>query len=324
MKILVTGASGFVGQHLLRSLSDHRIVATAHKSALQGLKSRFPDVAFFQVDVLDSHAVEKLVRETQPDACFHLAGIASVDVFQSHPKECFRTNVEGWLNVLEAFKKEAPKAVLILISSAQVYGEVPAASLPTTESAPFVPGNFYSVSKASCEWLAGSYARTYGMRIRILRPFNHIGPGQSTSFVCSSLAKQIAQIQAGLIEPVIHAGNVQSKRDFTDVRDITRAYALALSKCQDGETYNICSGKAIAVEEILQKCCALAGVKIRVEVDSGLVRDADPKAFYGSFEKFHRATGWGPEIPLDQTLRDTLDYWKKQIRQEGASSHAAV
>lgn len=324
MNILVTGASGFVGRHLLPALSGHRVTGTTRKEDPEKLKAFFSAADFVGLDIEDARAVEEVVRKVRPDACFHLAGVASVDEFARRPKECFRINVEGWLNVLEAFKKHAPTAAIALVSSAQVYGDVPAARLPLTEQAQVAPGNFYAISKASCEWLAGSYAQTAGMRFRILRPFNHIGPGQSVSFVCSSLAKQVAQIQAGLAEPVLHAGNLRSKRDFTDVRDIVRAYALALEKCEDGQAYNICSGKTVAVQEILDRLCSLAGVKVQVQSDPALKREADPKDFYGDSGKFRRATGWAPDISIEQTLRDTLEYWKKQIRQEGTSFHAAV
>lgn len=308
----------------MAGLSGHRVTGTIFKATPQELKAAYPGADFTLLNIEDACAVEELVRVIRPDACIHLAGVASVDDFNRRPKECFRANVEGWLNVLEAFKKHAPKAALLLISSAQVYGDLPASRLPVTEEAPVAPGNFYAVSKAACEGLAGTYAHTAGLRVRILRPFNHIGPGQSISFVCSSLARQVARIQAGMAEPVVHAGNMASRRDFTDVRDVVRAYALALEKCEDGQTYNICSGMAVTVEEVFEKLCALAGVKARVQSEAERMRKADPKDFYGDSGKFRRVTGWAPEIPLEQTLRDTLEYWKKQIRQEGTSFHATV
>ena len=316
MKILVTGASGFVGQHLLRDLSSHSVVGTAHRGAKEKLRP---------LEISDAAAVGDLVRETRFEVCFHLAGIASVDVFTENPQGSFRVNTEGWLNVLEAFKKFAPGALMVLVSSAQVYGNVSAGALPITEDASLKPENVYSVSKCTCEWLAKSYWENFGLRVLILRPFNHAGPGQSASFVCSSLAKQIAQIEAGLTEPVIRAGNLASRRDFTDVRDITRAYAMAIDRCKEGIPYNICSGRAVAIEEILERLLKLAGIAKRVKIESVHKRDSDPEVFYGNYEKFGQATGWAPQIPLEKTLQDTLDFWREQVRsKKGASTRAPV
>ena len=320
MKILVTGASGFVGQHLLRELTSYNVVGTTHRGRLEKLTADFPRVTFRTLDILDFKAVENLVREIRPDACLHLAGISSVDSFAADTRECFRINTEGWMNLLETFRKFSPQSTIVLISSAQVYGNVPAARLPITENAPLSPENFYSLSKGTCEGLAKTYGENFGMRVLILRPFNHVGPGQSTSFVCSSLAKQIAQIAAGLAEPVIRAGNLSSRRDFTDVRDIARAYVLAVSKCKETLPYNICSGKAVSIQEILERLIALGGVKVRVQTESALKRESDPEISYGSCEKFHRATGWVPQIPLEKTLQDTLSYWREQIRIKGVSN----
>ncbi len=324
MRILVTGASGFVGQHLLRELSSDSVVGTVYRGDRVALAAQFPNVAFRALDIADGKAVDALVREVQPELCFHLAGVSSVDLFRTHVAESFRINTEGWLHVLEAFKKFAPKATLVLISSAQVYGQVAASQLPITESAPMQPGNFYAVSKGACEWLAKNYGEHFGLRVIILRPFNHVGPGQSTSFVCANLAKQIAEIEAGIAEPVLRAGNTANKRDFTDVRDIVRAYVLAARKCKEGIAYNICSEKAVAISDIQERLLAMAHVKTRIKSETALKRDADPENFYGNCERFRKATGWAPHIPLDKTLEDTLNYWRAQVTSKGVSNRASV
>ncbi len=294
----------------MAQLRSHAVTGTAHRADLEKLKELFPGVEFCSLDVCDGPSVRNLIRRTKPDICFHLAGIASLDEFARQPNESMRVNVEGWIHVLEAFKQEANTAKILFISSAQVYGDVPEKRLPVTEEERMEPGNFYSVSKSTCEQLARIYRDNESMNITVLRPFNHIGPGQSTSFVCSSLAKQIARIAAGQSAPVVQAGNMTTRRDFTDVRDVARAYVLAAGAGVDFGPYNICSGEAIGVAEIFERLQVLAGVRAEVKSENALIRKADQKVMLGSAEKFCRATGWKPEISLDTTLRDTLDYWK--------------
>ncbi len=318
MNILVTGSSGFVGQHLLPLLASHRVTGTVGKSSARDMRSKFPGVDFVAMDLQDAAAMERTVAQVKPDACFHLAGVASVDVFHQRVAESFRINAEGCLHLLEAFRKHAPAARLLLISSAQVYGAVPRENMPLRETARLNPDNFYAVSKASCEGLAKCYARNYGMPIVTMRPFNHIGPGQSASFVCSSLARQIAALPADADGTTLQAGNLQSERDFTDVRDIVRAYVLALEKGRPGEVYNVCSGKVVSIEKVFQRMLELSGIKTPVAIEHTHRRSMDIPLFFGSCEKLNRVTGWAPSIPLDQTLRDTLNYWKEERR------HASV
>ncbi len=318
MNILVTGASGFVGRHLLPLLSSHRVTGTVGKTSQRDMRDKFPGVDVVAMDLQDAAAVEKTVARLRPDACFHLAGVSSVDVFHQRVAESFRINAEGWLHLLEAFRRHAPAAKILLISSAQVYGSVPAEQMPIRETQPLSPDNFYSVSKAACEGLAKCYALNYAMQIVTIRPFNHIGPGQSASFVCSSLARQIAALPADADGAALQAGNLQSERDFTDVRDIVRAYVLALENGKPGEAYNVCSGKAVSIENVFQRMLELSGIKTPVSIEHTHRRSMDIPSFFGSCEKLRRQTGWAPAIPLDQTLRDTLDYWKEERR------HASV
>ena len=215
------------------------------------------------------------------------------------------------LNVLEAVRHEAPEATVALIGSGQMYGEP--ARLPVDESAPLVPGNPYAVSKAATDMLGRQYADAYDLRIVRLRPFNHAGPGQSDEYVLSSLAKQVAQAEvSGEAEAVLRTGDVSSARDFSDVRDVVRAYVLALGA--EPAAYNVCSGRSASVAELIEALTREATVPIRHEVDPERLRAHDARDLRGSHDRLTEATGWRPEIELADTVRDTLAWWRARLR----------
>jgi GDP-4-dehydro-6-deoxy-D-mannose reductase len=294
---LVTGGGGFAGAHLIELL-----VRGEGPAPVAPRRD--------ELELCDGPAVRALVAELRPAAVFHLAAFSSPSLSWERPDQALLTNIEMTLNVLEAVRHEAPSAALVLVGSGQVYGEPDA--LPVTEDAPLAPGNPYAVSKAACDMLGCQYAEAFGMRVVRLRPFNHAGPGQSDEYVVSSLARQVAEAEAtGAAEAVLRTGDPESARDFTDVRDVARAYARAAEL--DGGAFNVCSGRSTSVAEIVEIVGAHARVPVRHEVDPARLRAHDARTMRGSHARLAEATGWRPEIPLDQTVRDTLDWWRGRL-----------
>lgn len=296
---LITGGHGFAGRHLVDLLR-----ATAVESAEPIAPARA------ELDLCDAAAVEALVAETRPTAIFHLAAFSSPALSWDQPAVALLPNVQMTLNVLDAVRRGAPEATVVLVGSGQVYGEPE--QLPVDEEAPLAPANPYALSKTTSELLAGQYADAFGLGVVRLRPFNHAGPGQASDFVVSSLARQVAEAEAaGLDEAVLRTGDPESCRDFTDVRDVVRAYALAATL--DGGAFNVCSGQATSVAELVELVAAAARIPVRHEVDPARLRANDAHRMRGTHARLTEATGWEPEIPLDQTVRDTLDWWRGQL-----------
>ncbi len=299
MRVLVTGARGFVGRHVMEHLR-----ATGH--APIGLDLPAPDgtagADFIAGDLQQPGELEAAIRQTQPDACIHLAGIAFVPLGWTDPNRVFSVNLTGTINLLEAVRRAAPRARLLAVTSAEVYG-AGHVEQPLTEEAPMRPANPYAAAKMAADLMVLLYARRYTMPAMTARPLNHIGPGQAPEFVTTAFARQLAEIAAGRSAPVIRVGNLDAQRDFTDVRDVARAYRLLIEQGRAGEAYNIVSGRPVAIRTILDHFMQIAGVSPRVEVDMKLYRPADERPLI-SGEKIRRETGWKPEIPLAQSLRD--------------------
>lgn len=294
---LVTGGGGFAGRHLVELLS-----------ARQGPAPVAPRSG--ELDLRDGAAVRALIAELRPTAVFHLAAFSSPLLSWDRPHEALLTNVEMTLNLLEALRHEAPAATLALIGSGQVYGEPE--RLPVTEDAPFAPGNPYAVSKVSCDLLGRQYADAYGIAVVRLRPFNHAGPGQSDEYVVSSLTRQVAEAEAaGQTEAVLRTGNPDSARDFTDVRDVVRAYDLATGL--EGGAFNVCSGRSASVTQLVEAVTAHARIPVRHEIDPARLRANDARTMLGSHDRLTAATGWEPRISLEQTVSDTLDWWRAEL-----------
>ena len=295
---LVTGGAGFAGHHLVERLK-----------ADGGVEMAAPTRE--ELDLRDADAVRMAVGDIAPAAVFHLAAFSSPSLSWESPAGALLGNLEMTLNVLEAVRHEAPGARVVLVGSGQVYGEPSA--LPVTESAPLEPANPYAVSKAACDLLGRQYADAFEMRVVRMRPFNHAGPGQTDEYVVSSLAKQVAEAEAaGQDECVLRTGNPESARDFTDVRDVVRAYVLA-AEVGSG-AFNVCSGRATSVAELIEMVSARSRVPVRHEVDSTRLRaHNDAQVLYGSAERLSEACGWKPEIPLEQTVEDALNWWRTQL-----------
>lgn len=262
---------------------------------------------------MDDKATEDLVRKSKPDYVFHLAALTSPSESFSNPSLTITNNTTAQVNLLEAIRKSNSNAAILIISSADVYGLVDKKDLPIDEETPLMPVNPYAVSKLTQDFLGLQYFLSYGMKVVRVRPFNHIGPRQSPHFVVSSFAKQIAEIEKGGKEKVINVGNLSSKRDFTDVRDVVAAYLLALEKGKSGDVYNIGSGTSYKISEILDKLISLSADNIKAEVNRDLIRVKDEPELLCDRTKFTNQTGWKPSIDIETTLKDTLDYWRNIV-----------
>ncbi|MBI2710391.1 MAG: GDP-mannose 4,6-dehydratase [Actinobacteria bacterium] len=304
MRALVTGASGFVGRHLvdhLRGAGDE--VVGCDRAAVGD------DIA---LDITDADAVRRTLEGLAPDVVYHLAGWADVGGSWSAPVEAFRANAEGTLNVLGAAVDVGVERVLS-VSSADVYGRVDETELPLTESSPLRPVSPYAVSKVAADYLGLQAWLGRGLPVLRVRAFNHLGPGQTDRFVASALASRIArnELDGG---DVITIGNLSARRDFTDVRDVVRAYRLLVEHGAPGEAYNVCSGNAVAVQELADMLLARARHPMRFEADPDLLRPVDVPVLLGSHAKLTEVTGWTPTITLERTLVDLLDDWRRRLR----------
>lgn len=319
MRALITGAGGFVGNHLceyLLSQTDWELLGTVYPEPVEDPRPR-PCLSLVHVDLRDAGQVGELIGDFRPDVVFHLAAQSYVPTSFSDPWETLENNLRAQLNVLEGVRRAGLKARVVVIGSNEEYGWPRPEDLPLTEESPLRPVNPYAVSKVGQDFMGLQYHLAYGMDVVRLRPFNHTGPGQSPRFVVPSFARQIARIEAGLQEPVVRVGNLDVARDFTDVRDIVRAYYLAATQAEAGEVYNLASGLARSIRWILETLLSFTDAEVRIEVDPALYRPADVPIIYGSAEKFRRRTGWEPRIPFEETLRETLEYWRLYERQEG-------
>ena len=293
----VTGGSGFVGRHLIPELGDRTVVAPSRET----------------LDLLDGPAVARAVAEAAPSAVFHLAALASVSQSWEAPGAVMRENLETTLNLLDAVRREAPGAAVVVASSGEIYG--PPDRLPVDETAPLRPQNPYAVSKAACDLLAQQYADVHGLHVVRLRTFNQAGPGQSDEYVVGTIAKQIAAAEvAGAPSAVVETGNPDSKRDFTDVRDAVRAYAMA-AEVSPG-AYNVCSGKAVSVRDLVGVAADSARIPLEHRVRTARVRQHDVPEIRGSARLLTEQTAWAPRIPLEQTLADAIDAWRFELTGE--------
>jgi len=314
MKALITGISGFAGSHLAELLIEkgYEVFGTFFdKSTFSNLNGFVNKIKVYRCDIRNYDALKNVIEDVKPDEIYHLAAISFVPPSLKDPKLTFDTNLYGTLNIYQAVIDLEINPMILFVGSADEYGRVNENDLPTKEECPLNPMNPYSISKASADFLSLAYFKYYYLKIIRVRPFNHIGPRQAPDFVCSNFAKQIAEIEKGLREPIIKVGNLEAKRDFTDVRDMIRGYWLALDKGEPGEVYNICSERAIQIKGLLNHLLELSSRKVEIMKDSKRMRPSDNPILQGDSSKFRRRSGWKPEILLDKTLKDLLEYWRK-------------
>ena len=308
MRALVTGASGFVGRHLvahLRAQGDQVLVCDRSHG------ERGNDGSSWEIDITDAARTAEVVAEARPEVIYHLAGWADVGGSWKAPVAAFRANAEGTLNVLSAATEVGVDRVLA-VSSADVYGAVSEAELPLTENAPLRPTSPYAASKVAADFLGLQAWLGCQLPVLRVRAFNHLGPGQTDKFVAAALASRIARNeQAG--GDVLSIGNLSARRDFTDVRDVVRAYRLLMEAGQPGQVYNVCSGTDVAVQDLADQLLAMARRPMRFEADPDLLRPVDVPVLRGSHARLTETTGWQPDIALDQTLRDLLDDWRTRV-----------
>ena len=311
---MVTGAGGFVGGHLIAELereTQWEIIGLERRPSSTKGRARM-----LVCDLQDRGLVERTVARYRPDFIVHLAAQSYVPQALASPADTIVNNSVGQIYLSEACRLAGINPVFLVIGSAEVYGFAQPDEMPLTEQQPFRPGNPYAVSKITQDMLGYQYFKTFGMKMVRLRPFNHFGPGQSDRFVLSSFARQIAQAEQGLIEPTVLTGDLSSERDFCDVRDVVQGYRLALERAQPGEAYNIGSGTARSVGALLEKLIGMASIPIDVRRDPARMRPSDVPVLVGDARKFREATGWEPRIPIDDSLLDTLNYWRTELRHQ--------
>lgn len=311
MRSLITGAGGFAGSHLADCLlSDPERGEAVWGCDLSGRRRAYhaPALQMAAADLRDPRATRDLIERVRPDRIFHLAGQAFVGDSWSHPWETIETNMRSQVNLLEAVVAVGLRPRILVVGSADVYGRAAAENLPIDEDCPLLPDSPYAVSKIGQDMLALQYWQSHGLDVVRVRPFNHIGPRQNQRFVAPAFASQIAAIEAGRQRPALRVGNLTARRDFTDVRDMARAYVLALEHGEAGAVYNIGSGRSRPIQELLDVLLGLATAPITVEFDTGRLRPVDLPDLVCDAGRLRARTGWAPHIPFEQSLSDLLDY----------------
>ena len=315
MRILITGISGFAGQHLATHLLDVQPEASIQGTVFRAASSAVPDgVIAHQLDLCEELSVLELIHTIRPDVIYHLAGQASASRSFENPRQTLKTNIFAGFNLIEACLETGIRPRIISVSSAEVYGAVREDQLPITEDLPMQPSSPYSLSKATQDLMGLQYFKSHQVPIIRARAFNHIGPGQRERFVAPAFALQIARIEAKLQEPVIRVGNLNAERDFTDVRDIVRAYHLLAENGQPGEAYNIASNRVFTIQALLDTLLSLTTTEIDVQVDPERLRPADVPVIRGDYSRLRRISGWEPSIDFKQTLQDILDDCRGRVQ----------
>ncbi len=319
MKVLITGITGFVGSHLAEyclGRDDDVEVVGIHRwrSRRENIDHLGDSIDLRECELRDPASVMNLLDDVRPERIFHLAAQSYVPTSWNSPGDTLANNVLGQVNIFEAMRELDLDASIQIAGSSEEYGLVHPHEAPIGEDNPLRPLSPYAVSKVAQDTLAYQYHQSYGLKAIRTRAFNHTGPRRGDVFVTSNFAKQIVDIETGKRDPVIHVGDLTPERDFTDVRDIVRAYWLCLEHCEPGEVYNVASGKAYRIQEVLDILLSHTDADIEVREDPARLRPSDVPLLLGDNRKFCEATGWEPEIPFEQTAKDLLDYWREQVR----------
>jgi GDP-4-dehydro-6-deoxy-D-mannose reductase len=311
MRALITGVGGFVGRHLLEHLRQEgdEVFGLGRAADVSGIGS----VQVFQADLSDRSAVARVIRAAQPEAVYHLAAKSSPAESLADPWATLGNNLLAQINLFEALLSSGQRPRVLVIGSSDEYGRVGQDEVPTHEDAPLRPTTPYAVSKVGQDVMGFQYFAQHALPVVRVRPFNHTGPGHDARFVVPGLARQLAQIEAGGREPVLRVGNVNVERDFTDARDMVRAYRLALVAGAPGEVYNLGSGRSVRIAEMIADLTSMCRVQVEIRVDPLLLRPADIPRQVADVRKFTSLTGWRPRIPWHTTLADTLEYWRRRV-----------
>ncbi|MBN1405943.1 MAG: GDP-mannose 4,6-dehydratase [Candidatus Omnitrophica bacterium] len=318
MKVLITGIAGFVGSHFTEFFLKRKNIQVygierwkASTENIEHLKDKID--LYDECDINDIVSMRDILKKTTPDYIIHLAAQSFVPTSWTAPAETIKTNIIGEVNLFEALRSLKLNPRIIVAGSSEEYGFVKKEELPIRETNPLRPLSPYAVSKIGQDFLGYQYYKSYGMNIIRTRAFNHTGPRRGESFVTSNFAKQIAMIEKGKQKPVILVGSLSAKRDFTDVRDMVKAYWAIMQKGVPGEVYNICSGRTYAVQEVLDMLLSFTKKRVTVKKDPARMRPSDVPVLLGDCTKMKKITGWEPEIPFKKTLEDLLDYWRRKL-----------
>jgi GDP-4-dehydro-6-deoxy-D-mannose reductase len=327
-RVLITGTTGFVGSHLAEfalSLGGAEVFGIKRvRSRTEHVEHILDRITWVECDLRDCGSVERMLQEVRPHWIFHLAAHSFVPSSWTAPEECFMTNVLGQLHLFQSVRHASIDPRILVAGSSEEYGLVLDGELPIRETNPLRPLSPYAVSKVAQDLLAYQYFRSYGLKVVRTRAFNHTGPRRGDLFVTSNFAKQIARIERGLQPPSVRVGNLDAIRDFTDVRDMVRAYWLALENGEAGEVYNICSGVGHSIRQVLEILRGLSDIDIAAIPDPARMRPSDVPVLLGDNAKFHAVTGWTPKIEMGQTLADLLDYWRERIKYQGSEALMAA
>jgi GDP-4-dehydro-6-deoxy-D-mannose reductase len=314
MRALITGVGGFVGRHLMQHLlaSGDEVCGMGRATDVIGMGVP----RLFQADLSDRTSLENVVREAQPEAVYHLAAQSSPAESLGDPWATIGNNMLAQVNLFEALLSAGLRPRVLVVGSSDEYGQVRPEDVPTHENVPLRPTTPYAVSKVGQDVMGFQYFARHGLPVVRVRPFNHTGPGHDARFVIPSLARQLAEIEAGLREPILRVGNLDVERDFTDARDMVCAYRLALVAGVAGDVYNLGRGRSMRIAEMVDELISMCRVRVDLRVDPALLRPADAPRQEADTRKFTSLTGWQPRIPWHTTLRDTFEYWRDKVREE--------
>jgi GDP-4-dehydro-6-deoxy-D-mannose reductase len=320
MKAFITGIAGQTGSHLadyiLENQPDWEVHGTVrYRSDMANIEHIKSKLNLYDCELRDAHNVYRVIKEVKPDKVFHLAATSFVRSSWDQPADIINNNVNSQINLFEALLLSAPHAQIQVACSSEQFGKVKKHEVPITEKNDLRPISPYAVSKCAQENLAYQYYQSYGLNTIITRTFNHTGPRRGDAFVESSFSRQVAEIEAGLREPIIYHGNLESVRDYTDARDVAEAYWIAMDNCNPGEPYNICSNMRISIGDLLDLFIGLSTCERNIEkkIDPSRLRPSDVVLLYGDSTKFIEITGWAPKYNLERTMSDLLDAWRKKV-----------
>lgn len=315
-KALITGITGFAGSHLAELLLSEKVEV----HGIQRWRSKSDNIDpiknkmfLYEADLLDAHSLYKVIDEVRPNYIFHLAAQSYVQSSWASPANTLEVNIIGTVHLFEAVRKSELDITIQIACSSEEYGKVREEELPIKETNPLRPLSPYAVSKTAMDYLGYQYYESYGMKVVRTRGFNHTGPRRGEVFSESTFAKQIAEIEKGGKEPIVYVGNLEARRDYTDVRDMVKAYYIAVQECKPGEVYNIATGKSWRIRDVLNILISMSKVKIEIRKDETRMRPSDVEVLVGDASKFKKQTGWQPEIPFTKTLEDLLNYWRKKV-----------